>query len=162
MESKILADEWSKDKHIKIGSKIYEELNYKKILWTCGFIKTSISSALFVIGFTLIFNGLTNHPLFSSWNESAIVFGTIAILSAFTVIYIIDKKRETLKKEELGREYETIIKKIKQTNTKSNQEIEILIEDIAEKLIQEAIYKHLMELNTPQNEDSNWQEDIYD
>ncbi len=164
MTSKVLHDGWSKEKHLKIGTEIYNAVEYGKILWTCGFIKTSISSALFVIGFTLIFNGLTNHPLFSSWSESAIFFGIIAVLSALIVIYLIDKKREIMKKEEFGREYEIIEDRIKQSRIKQNEELETLINQIAEERIQEAIYKHLLEMNTiPDEADlTDWRKDLYD
>lgn len=88
--------------------KLIEEIPYRKTIWIFGFIKTTLSSALISTGVVLIFNGITNHPLFHTWNEIAIVVGFLAIISAITIITSIDKWKEKQKREEL----ETIDKKI--------------------------------------------------
>lgn len=164
--------EWTPKKRLQIGTEIYDKVNYKKILWTCGFIKTSTSSALFVIGFTLIFNGLTDHPLFISWNESAIFFGILAVIIALLVIYIIDKKRELMKKEEFGREQENIERRIYESKNQNKEELNELIHCLIDQRISETVYEQLEYMNRLQEEgiDGNsydgydlteWEKDVY-
>ena len=81
--------------------KLTEIIPYRRTVWAYGFIKTSLSGALISTGVVLIFNGLTNHPMFRDFNEIAIVLGFLAIISAIIVIASIDKYKERTKKEEL-------------------------------------------------------------
>ena len=78
-----------------------EEIPYRKIVWIYGFVKTTLSGAFISTGVVLLFNGITNHPLFRGWNEIAIVVGILAILIAIGIIYTIDKWKEVKKREEL-------------------------------------------------------------
>ena len=64
-------------------------------------MKTTLSGAFISTGVVLLFNGITNHPLFRGWNEIAIVVGILAILIAIGIIYTIDKWKEVKKREEL-------------------------------------------------------------
>lgn len=66
-----------------------------------GFLKTTLSSALISTGVVLIFNGITDHPLFKGFTEIAIVVGFIAVFCAIAIIVSIDKFKEKQKKEEL-------------------------------------------------------------
>ena len=100
--------------------KLINKIPYKRTLWIFGFVKTSLSGALFSTGVVLIFNGITNHPWFQGFNEIAIVSGLIALTCAIIVIASIDKWREHQKKNEL----ETIDKHIDER-----------AEEIAEKLL---------------------------
>lgn len=81
--------------------KLTEIIPYRKTIWTFGFVKTTLSSALISTGVVLIFNGLTNHPLFRGFDEIAIVLGFIAVISAIVIIVSIDKFKEKTKKDEL-------------------------------------------------------------
>ena len=100
--------------------KLINKIPYKRTLWIFGFVKTSLSGALFSTGVVLIFNGITNHPWFQGFNEIAIVSGLIALTCAIIVIASIDKWREHQKKNEL----ETI-----------DNHIDERAEEIAEKLL---------------------------
>ena len=73
---------------------LIEEIPYRKIVWIYGFVKTTLSGAFISTGVVLLFNGITNHPLFRGWNEIAIVVGILAILIAIGIIYTIDKWKE--------------------------------------------------------------------
>ena len=78
-----------------------EIIPWRRTIWTYGFVKTTLSGSLISTGVVLIFNGVTNHPLFHGINEIAIVAGFIAIILAIVVITSIDKYKEKTKKEEL-------------------------------------------------------------
>lgn len=130
---------WSKEKRLEIGNQIYQDHNYGRILWTCGFVKTATSSALFVTGFTLIFNGLTNHPMFRGWDNAAIVFGITAVILGLFVIYVIDKKRERMKKEEYGKNEEDIERKI----FEHNQDVLELSHEVANEVVRHELEKQL-------------------
>lgn len=73
-----------------------------------GFLKTTLSSSLIATGVVLLFNGITNHPLFHGWDEIAIIVGTLMIILAIAIVIIIDNWKDQKKKEEL----ETIDKHI--------------------------------------------------
>jgi len=78
-----------------------ELISWRRTIWTYGFVKTTLSGSLISTGVVLIFNGITNHPLFNGWNEVAIVTGIVALIIAILVITSIDKYKEKTKKEEL-------------------------------------------------------------
>lgn len=105
---------------------LHEKIPYKKTVWVTGFIKTTLSSALISTGVVLIFNGITEHPLFKGFNEIAIVAGILAVLLAIITIVTIDKWKDQKKKEEL----QTI-----------NEHIDERAIEIAEEKILEAMQK---------------------
>ena len=105
---------------------LINRIPYRKTVWVSGFIKTTLSGALISTGVVLIFNGITNHPLFKGFNEIAIVVGFIALFCAIAVIISIDKWVEKTKKEEL-------------------EEIDKQIDERAEQIANELIVKHLEE-----------------
>ena len=150
----------------KIGSKIYKDNNYKEILWLCGFVKTSLSNALFVIGITLIFNGLSNHPHFKGNPSNSIIFGFVSFILGLIVIYLIDKKRETLKKIEYGRNDENIDLKIYYSQLEHESEIEDLIKHTAEERVESAMKRELrkIRLNNDKYKESEvlsqWEKDV--
>ena len=78
-----------------------EILPWKRVIWTYGFVKTTLSGALISTGVVLIFNGITEHPLLKGYNEIAIFSGFIALICAIIVIVSIDKYKEKTKKAEL-------------------------------------------------------------
>lgn len=78
-----------------------ELIPWRKAIWTYGFVKTTLSGSLISTGVVLIFNGVTEHPLFEGFNEVAIFTGFIAIILAIVVITSIDRYKEKTKKEEL-------------------------------------------------------------
>lgn len=134
---------WTEEQRLKIGEEIYKKHNYGKILWTCGLIKTATSSALFTIGVTLIFYGLTNHPMFRGWDEVGIFFGVIAICLGFLVIYVIDKRRETMKKEEYGKTEEEIERKLYEAKIAQDEEIKLLAQQVADERVHQALRDEL-------------------
>ena len=85
-----------------------ETIPYRRTVWMTGFVKTTLSSSLIATGVVLLFNGITNHPLFNGWDEIAIVTGASMILLAILIITSIDKWKEKTKHDEL----ETIEKHI--------------------------------------------------
>ena len=78
-----------------------EKISWRRTIWTYGFVKTTLSGSLISTGVVLIFNGVTEHPLFEGFNEVAIFTGFIAIILAIVVITSIDRYKEKTKKEEL-------------------------------------------------------------
>ena len=67
-----------------------------------GFLKTTISTSLISTGVVLLFNGITEHPLFNQWNETAIIVGSLMIILAVISVIIIDQWKDQKKKEELA------------------------------------------------------------
>lgn len=106
--------------------RLTETIPYRRTVWLTGFVKTTLSGALISTGVVLIFNGITNHPMFKGFNEIAIVVGFIALICAILVIISIDKIFEKRKKEELD-------------------EIDKQIDRRAEEIANELISKHLEE-----------------
>jgi hypothetical protein len=124
---------------------LLDEIPYKKTIWVFGFVKTTISGSLISTGVVLIFNGITNHPLFRGWNEVAIFSGALAIASAIIVIASIDKWKEKKKKEELA----TIDKKFEDERKSMNAEREqmkIDFRDDAIEIARELVEKELEKL----------------
>ena len=78
-----------------------ELISWRRTIWTYGFVKTTLSGSLISTGVVLIFNGVTERPLFEGFNEVAIFTGFIAIILAIVVITSIDRYKEKTKKEEL-------------------------------------------------------------
>ena len=107
-------------------TKLTEIIPYRRTIWTFGFIKTTLSSALISTGVVLIFNGITNHPLFRGFNEIAIITGLLAGILAIIIIVSIDRFKEKTKKEEL-------------------EAIDKQIDDRAEEIANDLIVKHLEE-----------------
>ena len=66
-----------------------------------GFLKTTISTSLISTGVVLLFNGITDHPLFNQWNEIAIFVGAFMIILAIISVVLIDQWKDQRKKEEL-------------------------------------------------------------
>ena len=80
---------------------LLEKIPYRRTVWVTGFLKTTISTSLISTGVVLLFNGITEHPLFNQWNETAIVIGTLMILLAIISVVLIDQWKDQKKKEEL-------------------------------------------------------------
>ncbi len=78
-----------------------EKIPYRRTVWVTGFIKTTLSSSLIATGVVLLFNGITEHPLFQGWNEISIIIGAFMILSAILIVLLIDHWKDQKKKEEL-------------------------------------------------------------
>ena len=68
-----------------------EKIEWRKTLWIFGFVKTTISTSLISTGVVLLFNGITEHPLFTGINEIAIIVGFLMILCAVVTIITIDR-----------------------------------------------------------------------
>lgn len=80
---------------------LVEKIPYRRTVWVTGFLKTTLSSSLIATGVVLLFNGITNHPLFHGINEIAIIVGTLMIILAIIIVVVIDKWKDKKKKEEL-------------------------------------------------------------
>lgn len=78
-----------------------EKIPYRRTVWVTGFLKTTITNSLIATGVVLLFNGITDHPLFNQWNEIAIIVGASMILSAIIIVVAIDHWKDQKKKEEL-------------------------------------------------------------
>lgn len=87
---------------------LQEKIPYRRTVWVTGFLKTTISTSLISTGVVLLFNGITDHPLFNQWSETAIIVGALMILIAIISVVLIDQWKDQRKKEEL----ETINKHI--------------------------------------------------
>lgn len=110
---------------MKMTSKtLPEKIPYRRTVWVTGFLKTTISSSLIATGVVLLFNGITNHPMFHGWNEISIIIGAFMILLAIIIVILIDNWKDQKKKEEL-----TII----------NEHIDERAIQIAEEKIQKAM-----------------------
>lgn len=107
---------------VELSLPLTERIPYRRTVWITGFLKTTISGALISTGVVLLFNSITNHPLFMGWNEIGIVIGIICILLAIAVTTIIDIYKENAKEKEL-------------------QEIDKRAEEIAEEKILRAMEK---------------------
>lgn len=107
---------------VELSLPLTERIPYRRTVWITGFLKTTISGALISTGVVLLFNSITNHPLFRGWNEIGIVIGIICILLAIAVTTIIDIYKENAKEKEL-------------------QEIDKRAEEIAEEKILRAMEK---------------------
>ena len=90
---------------------LQEKIPYRRTVWVTGFLKTTISTSLISTGVVLLFNGITDHPLFNQWSETAIIVGALMILIAIISVVLIDQWKDQRKKEEL----ETINKHIDAT-----------------------------------------------
>ena len=80
---------------------LHEKIPYRKTVWVTGFLKTTITNSLIATGVVLLFNGITEHPLFNEWNEIAIIVGALMILLAIIIVVAIDQWKDQKKKEEL-------------------------------------------------------------
>ena len=78
-----------------------EKIPYRRTVWVTGFLKTTIATSLISTGVVLLFNGITDHPLFNQWSETAIVVGALMIIMAVVSILLIDQWKDQRKKEEL-------------------------------------------------------------
>jgi uncharacterized membrane protein len=85
------------------GKRLYEQTNYNRVILSCGFFKTTLSTGLISVGITLIFSSLTNHPMFHGWNEVGLFFGFLAIFLAIILVYMIDLYKKNHKIEEFAR-----------------------------------------------------------
>ena len=104
-----------------------EIIPWKRTIWTYGFVKTTLSGSLISTGVVLIFNGVTEHPLFDGFNEIAIICGSIAIILAILVITSIDRYKEKTKREEL-------------------EAIDKQIEEKAKRIAEEKVLEYLKEI----------------
>lgn len=127
---------------------LVEEIPYRKTVWIYGFVKTTLSGAFISTGVVLLFNGITNHPMFRGWNEIAIIVGIIAILLALVIIYSIDKWKEVKKREEL----EVIDEKFKTEREAINAEREQMKIDFHDEAVEIAKELVQTELNKIKDE----------
>ena len=104
-----------------------EIIPWRRTIWTYGFVKTTLSGSLISTGVVLIFNGVTEHPLFEGFNEVAIFCGFIAIMFAILVITSIDRYKEKTKKAEL-------------------EAIDKQIDDKAKRIAEEKVLEYLEEI----------------
>ena len=86
---------------MKQSKSLSEKVPYRRTVWVTGFLKTTITTSLISTGVVLLFNGITEHPLFDQWNEIAIVVGFSMIILAILTVILIDQWKDKKKKEEL-------------------------------------------------------------
>lgn len=78
-----------------------EKIPYRRTVWVTGFLKTTIATSLISTGVVLLFNGITEHPLFNQWSETAILVGALMIILAVIFVVLIDQWKDQKKREEL-------------------------------------------------------------
>lgn len=88
-------------KTMKESKSLSEKIPYRRTVWVTGFLKTTLTTSLISTGVVLLFNGITEHPLFNQWNEIAIIVGFGMIILAILTVIIIDQWKDKKKKEEL-------------------------------------------------------------
>lgn len=86
-----------------------EKIHYKRVVYTCGFIKSVITS---ILGFAilLIFQNLMKamgNPLTSS---TQIIFGTLVTIACVSFILLFDSKKKSTKEAELDLIFEEMLK----------------------------------------------------
>jgi len=78
-----------------------ETIDYKKLIWINGFIKSTVGVTSITLGVTFIFNAIfVNEMLYNFTNHMAIL-GVFFLVLAVATIGSIDKWAEKKKKEEL-------------------------------------------------------------
>lgn len=98
---------------------VLSKVRYKKIVYTCGFVKSVVSG---ILGFAvlLIFNNLMMVLDFPLTPEAQMLFGVLILIISTSIILIFDGKKLKAKEEELdeifkeiNKQWQKVIKKDK-------------------------------------------------
>lgn len=80
---------------------IYDAIQYDKILWLGGFVKTTLSASFIGTGTTLLLSGLCNYPFFLENPFLNSVIGLAGIVVGVLIVILIDLDRKRYKKREI-------------------------------------------------------------
>ena len=81
--------------------KIYDGIQYEKILWIGGFVKTTLSASFIGTGTTLLLSGLCNYPFFLENPFLNSIIGLAGIIVGVLIVILIDLDRKKYKKKEI-------------------------------------------------------------
>lgn len=81
--------------------KIYDAIQYERILWLGGFVKTTLSASFIGTGTTLFLSGICNHPVILQNPVLDIFVGLFGILIGVVIVILIDIDRKKYKKREI-------------------------------------------------------------
>lgn len=102
---------------------LMNKINYKKTVYSCGFIKSVVTSIL-GFGTLLIFNNLMlamGNPLTPS---TQLLFGVLIMMGCVSAILLFDSQKEKTKEAELDLIFEEILKAqgLKLTNGEDDED----------------------------------------
>lgn len=91
------------------SKQLMKKIHYRRVVYTCGFIKSMVSS---ILGFAilLIFNNLMHamgNPLTPS---TQLIFGILIVIGCVSIILLFDSQKESTKEKELDLIFEEILK----------------------------------------------------
>ena len=146
---------WSNERILNEGEKVYDEFKYGTTLAICGYAKTTSSTALISVGVTLIFSGLTHHPMFHEHAELNVILAFVAIAIALIITYIFDKYQKKMKIRQLGLNKEDTNRQIFETAMElknhhdkeieaKDQVVEAKAREIAATVADQKIYEALL------------------
>lgn len=108
---------------IEKGKDLYNKIEYNKVLYLGGFIKTTLSSAFIGSGTVILLDGLTHtKSSIIKNNELSVMIGAISILTGIIIVYTIDLYRKRYKEREMGIIQEEIQHKAEEIASKAVQE----------------------------------------
>lgn len=85
----------------QVVDQIYDKIEYEKILWLGGFVKTTLSASFIGTGTTLLLSGLCNYPFFLENPFLNSVIGLGGIIIGVMIVILIDLDRKRYKKKEI-------------------------------------------------------------
>lgn len=80
---------------------IYDAIEYERILWLGGFVKTTLSASFIGTGTTLLLSGLCNYPFFLENPFLNSIIGLTGIIVGVLIVILIDLDRKRYKKKEI-------------------------------------------------------------
>lgn len=84
-----------------VVDKIYDSIQYERILWIGGFVKTTLSASFIGTGTTLLLSGLCNYPFFLENPFLNSIIGLGGIIVGIIIVILIDLDRKRYKKKEI-------------------------------------------------------------
>lgn len=85
----------------EVVDEIYDAIQYERILWLGGFVKTTLSASFIGTGTTLFLSGICNHPVILQNPILDIFVGLFGILIGVIIVILIDMDRKRYKKREI-------------------------------------------------------------
>lgn len=85
----------------EVVDKIYDGIQYERILWLFGFVKTTLSASFIGTGTTLLLSGLCNYPFFLENPFLNSIIGLGGIIVGIVIVILIDLDRKRYKKKEI-------------------------------------------------------------
>lgn len=85
----------------QLVDQIYDKIEYERILWIGGFVKTTLSASFIGTGTTLLLSGLCNYPFFLENPFLNSIIGLAGIIVGVLIVILIDLDRKRYKKKEI-------------------------------------------------------------